>query len=77
MSQNQDNHPPHLNMSSANSVNIPSPTPLSFTVDMDTAKALPIRPQADTPVVHRQDPLSIPVVIVATSHEFSELQLSP
>ena len=44
MSQNQDNHPPHLNMSSANSVNIPSPTPLSFTVDMDTAEALPIRP---------------------------------
>ena len=28
-------------------------------------------------MVHQQDPISIPAVIVATSHEFSELQLSP
>ena len=64
-------------MSSANSANIPSPTPSSFTVDMDTAKPLPIRLHANTPVVHRQDPLSIPAAIVAVSTEFSELQLSP
>ena len=44
---------------------------------MDTAKALPIQPQANTLVVHRQDPISIPAAIVVTSHEFSELQLSP
>ena len=44
---------------------------------MDATKALPVHPQADTPMVHRQDPISIPVVIVAASHEFSELQLSP
>ena len=44
---------------------------------MDTAEALPIWPQADTLVVHRQDPLSIPAVIMVTSHKFSELQLSP
>ena len=64
-------------MSSANSANIPSPTPSSFTIDMDTAEALPVQPQADTPVVYWQDPISIPAAIMATSHEFSELQLSP
>ena len=53
------------------------PTPSSFTVDMDTAETLPVQPQVDTPMVHQQDPISIPVAIVATSHEFSELQLSP
>ena len=62
---------------SANSANIPSPTPSSFTVDMDSAEPLPIRLHADTPVVHRQDPLSIPAAIMAVSTEFSELQLSP
>ena len=44
---------------------------------MDTTEALPIHSQADTLVVHQQEPLSIPAAIVATSHEFSELQLSP
>ena len=64
-------------MSSANSVNIPSPTPSSFTIDMDTSKPLPIWSQTETPVVHQQEPLSIPAVIVAVLEEFSELQLSP
>ena len=64
-------------MSSANSANIPSPVPLSFTVDMDTTKPLPVRSTAETPVVYRQEPLSIPVAIAAVSTEFSELQLSP
>ena len=64
-------------MSSANSTNIPSPTPSSFMVDMDTAEPLPIRSAAETPVVHRQEPLSIPTTIVAVSEEFSEFQLSP
>ena len=44
---------------------------------MDPAKPLPIRSHTKTPVVHRQDPLSIPAAIVAMSIEFSELQLSP
>ena len=64
-------------MLSANSANIPSPTPSSFTIDMDSAEPLPIRLHTKTPVVHRQDPLSIPAAIVAVSTEFSELQLSP
>ena len=64
-------------MSSANSANIPSPTPSSFTVNIDAAKPLPIWSHTDTLVVHRQDPLSIPVAIVAVSTKFSELQLSP
>ena len=64
-------------MSSNNSANIPSPTPSSFMVDMDTAKPLPIRSTAKTPVVHRHEPLSIPAAIVAISEEFSEFQLSP
>ena len=64
-------------MSSANSVNIPSPTPSSFTVNMDTTEPLPIRSSAETPVVHRQEPLSIPAAIAAVSEEFSEFQLSP
>ena len=77
MSQNQCNHPIPLNMSSANSANIPSPTPSSFTVDMDTAEPLLIRSTAETPVVHHQEPLSIPAAIAAVSAEFSESQLSP
>ena len=64
-------------MSSANSANIPSPTPSSFTVDMDTAEPLPIQLLTETPVVHRQEPLSIPAAIAAVSQEFSEFQLSP
>ena len=64
-------------MSSAHSANIPSPVPSSFTVDMDTAKPLPVRPTAETPVVYQQEPLSIPAAIAAVSMEFSELQLSP
>ena len=64
-------------MSSANSANIPSPVPSSFTVDMDAAEPLPIRSSAETPVVYRQEPLSIPAAIAAISMEFSELQLSP
>ena len=64
-------------MLSNNSANIPSPVPSSFTVDMDTAEPLPIRSMAETPVVHRQEPLSIPTAIVAVSVEFSEFQLSP
>ena len=64
-------------MSSANSANIPSLTPSSFTIDMDAAKPLPIQSMAETPVVHRQEPLSIPTAIAAVSEEFSELQLSP
>ena len=44
---------------------------------MDTTEALPVWPQANTPVVHQQDPISIPAAIMATSHKFSELQLSP
>ena len=31
----------------------------------------------ETPVVHRQEPLSIPATIAAVSEEFSEFQLSP
>ena len=64
-------------MSSTNSVNIPSPTPSSFTVDMDTTEPLPIRSSMETPVVHHQEPLSIPATIVTVSEEFSEFQLSP
>ena len=64
-------------MSSANSANIPSPTPSSFTVDMDTTEPLPVRLATETPVVHQQEPLSIPTAIVAVSAEFSEFQLSP
>ena len=44
---------------------------------MDATKPLPIRLHTDTPVVHRQDPLSIPAATVAVSMELSELQLSP
>ena len=44
---------------------------------MDTTKPLPIRSAAETPVVHRQEPLSIPTAIAAVSAEFSEFQLSP
>ena len=44
---------------------------------MDTAKPLPVRSSAKTPVVHQQEPLSIPAAIMAVSEEFSELQLSP
>ena len=64
-------------MSSNNSANIPSPTPSSFMVDMDTAEPLPVRLSAKTPVVHWQEPLSIPMAIAAISTKFSELQLSP
>ena len=64
-------------MSSANSANIPSPTPSSFTVNMNTAEPLPIRSSTETPVVHHQEPLSIPAAIAAVSAEFSEFQLSP
>ena len=64
-------------MSSANSANIPSPTPSSFTVDMDITEPLPTWPQVETLVVHKQDHLSIPSEVVVTSKEFSELQLSP
>ena len=64
-------------MSSANSANIPSPTPSSFTINMDAAKPLPTSTQVETPVVHQQEPLSIPAMIMAVSEEFSELQLSP
>ena len=64
-------------MSSANSANIPSPTPFSFTVDMDATEPLPVQSSTKTPVVHQQEPLSIPATIVAVSEEFSELQLSP
>ena len=77
LSKNQDCHPILSSMSSANSANIPSPTPSSFTVDMDTAKPLPIRLAAETLVVHHQEPLSIPATIAAISVEFSEFQLSP
>ena len=77
MNQNQNSHPIPSNMSLVNSANIPSPTPSSFTIDMDSAEPLPIRSHTETPVVHRQDPLSIPAAIVAVSTEFSELQLSP
>ena len=44
---------------------------------MDATEPLPIRSSAETPVVYRQEPLSIPVAIAAVSTEFSELQLSP
>ena len=77
MNEDQSSHPTLSNMSSANSANIPSPTPSSFTVDMDTAKPLPIRSSMETPVVHRQEHLSIPAAIMAVSEEFSEFQLSP
>ena len=46
-------------------------------VNMDTAKPLPIRSSAKTPVVYWQEPLSIPAAIAAVSMQFSELQLSP
>ena len=76
-SKNQNNHLIPFNMSSTNSANIPSPTPSSFTVDMDTTEPLPIRSAAETLVVHQQEPLSIPTTIAAVSAEFSEFQLSP
>ena len=44
---------------------------------MDTAEPLPIRSSTETPVVHRQEPLSIPATIAAVSEEFSKFQLSP
>ena len=44
---------------------------------MDAAEPLLVRSSAKTPVVHRQEPLSIPTAIMAVSEEFSELQLSP
>ena len=48
----QDNHLiPHI-MSSANSANVPSPVPSSFTINMDAAEPLPIRLSAETPVVY-------------------------
>ena len=75
--KSKNNHQVPSNMSSTNSANIPSPTPSSFMVDMDTAEPLPIRLAAETPVVHRQEPLSIPAAIAAVSTEFSEFQLSP
>ena len=74
---NQNSHPILANMSSTNSANIPSPVPSSFTVNMDTAEPLPVRLSAETPMVYRQEPLSIPAAIAAASMEFSELQLSP
>ena len=75
--ENQNYHPIPSNMSSANSANVPSPTPSSFMVDMDTAEPLLIRSSTETPEVHRQEPLSIPAAITAVSAEFSEFQLSP
>ena len=77
MISSQGNHLIPCNMSSTNSANIPSLVPSSFTIDMDTAEPLPIRSSAKTPVVYRQEPLSIPAAITAVSMEFSELQLSP
>ena len=62
----QSSNVPYTIMSSANSVNIPSPTPLSFTIDMDIVELLPTRPQVKTPVVHKQDCLSIPLEVVVT-----------
>ena len=44
---------------------------------MDVAEALPVLPQAKTPVVYKQDCLPIPLEIVVRSNEFSELSLSP
>ena len=44
---------------------------------MDAAEPLLIRLPIKTPVVHRQEPLSIPAAIIAVSTEFSEFQLSP
>ena len=67
----------HNTMSSANFINIPSPTPSSFTVNMDIAKLLPTCPQVETPVVHKQNSLSIPLEVVAASYKLSELLLSP
>ena len=46
-------------------------------VNMDTTEPLLVRSAAETPVVHWQEPLSIPAAIVAVSVEFSEFQLSP
>ena len=76
-SSGKSNHPNSHNISSANSANIPSPTPSSFTINMDATEPLPIQSMAKTPVVHCQEPLSIPTAITAVSKEFSELQLSP
>ena len=64
-------------MSSESSKNIPSPTPSSFTIDMDVAEALQVWLQANTPVVYKQDHLPVPQEVVVTSNKFSELQLSP
>ena len=77
MNANQSNHPILFDMSSINSANIPSSIPSSFTINMDSAKPLLVRSHTETPVVHRQNPLSILAAIVAVSMEFSELQLSP
>ena len=77
LNENQNHHPIPSNMSSVNSANIPSPTPSSFTVDMDTAEPLLVRLSTKTPVVHHQEPLSIPATIATVSAEFSEFQLSP
>ena len=46
-------------------------------VNMDTTKPLPVRSSTKTPVVHHQEPHSIPAAIAAVSMEFSEFQLSP
>ena len=41
-------------------------------VNMDAAENLLIRSSAETPVVHHQEPLSIPATIATVSVEFSE-----
>ena len=46
-------------------------------VNMDTTEPLLVRLSTKTPVVHCQEPLSIPAAIAAVSVEFSEFQLSP
>ena len=43
-SMGQSNHLPHTTMLLANSANIPSPTPSSFTINIDIAKVLPTQP---------------------------------
>ena len=76
-SMGQINNTLHTIMSLAGSADIPSPTPSSFTINpMDIIKVLPVQPQARMPVVHRQDHLSVPLEVMVTSHEFSELSLS-
>ena len=63
-------------MSSASSANIPSPTPLSFSIDPATFRTPPACPHPETPVLYCQELLHIPNQVVAVSEQLSTFSLS-